>query len=81
MVGERADAEVDARQVEPLARAQLAADRDPAVHVVARDALDDQLHQAVVEEEPVARLHHLRQRLEAHRDALRVADDVLGWSA
>ena len=53
--GERADAEIDARQVEPLARTQLAADGDRALHVVARDALDDELHQAVVEEEPVAR--------------------------
>ena len=47
-----------------------------AFHVVARDALDDELHETVVEKEPVAGLHHARQRLEAHRDALRVADDV-----
>ena len=76
VLGERADAEVDARQIQPLARTQLTADRDRAFHVVARDALDDELHETVVEKEPVPRLHHARQRLEAHRDALRIADDV-----
>ena len=76
MLGERADAELDARQIQPFARTQLAADRDDALHIVALDALDDELHEAVVEKEPVARFHHARQRLEAHRDALRVADDV-----
>ena len=76
VLGERADAEIDARQVQSLARTQLAADGDRAFHVVAGDALDDELDEAVVEKEPVARLHDARQRLEAHRDALRVADDV-----
>ena len=77
VVGERADAEIDARQIEALPGTQFAADRDLALDIVARHALDDQLHQAVVEEEPVARLHDLGQPLEAHRDPLRVADDVL----
>ena len=64
-------------RLRPFSGSQLAADGDFALHVVARHALDDQLHQAVVEEEPVARLHHARQPLEAHRDPVRVADDVL----
>ena len=68
VVGERADAEIDARQIEALPGTQFAADRDRALDVVARHALDDELHQAVVEEEPVARLHDARQRIEAHRD-------------
>ena len=76
VLGKRADAEIDAGQVQSLARTQLAADGDRAIHVVARDALDDELHETVVEKEAVARLHHARQRLEAHRDALRIADDV-----
>ena len=77
VIGEGADAEVDARQVEALPGAQFAADGDLAVDVVARDALDDQLHEAVVEKQPVARFHHPGQRLEAHRNPPRVADDVL----
>ena len=40
-------------------------------------AFDYQLYQAVVEEEAVARLYNLGQRLETHRNALRVADDIL----
>ena len=81
VVGERADAEIDARQVEALPGTQLAADRDLAVDIVARHALDDQLHQAVVEEEPVARLHDLGQPLEAHRDPLRGCRRCPRWSA
>ncbi len=41
VVGERADAEINARQVEALPGTQLAADRDFAVDIVARHALDD----------------------------------------
>ena len=81
VVGERADAEIDARQVEALPGTQLAADRDFAVHVVACHALDDELHQAVVEEEPVARLHDPGQPLEAHRDTLRGCRRCPRWSA
>ena len=44
---------------------------------VACHALDDQLHQSVVQEQPVARLHDLGQSRKAHRDPLGVADDVL----
>ena len=68
--------EIDPRQVQSFARTQLAADRDGAMHVVAFDALDDELHKAVVEEEAVAGFHHARQRFEAHRNAMRVADNV-----
>ena len=55
VVGERADAEVDARKVEAFPGSQLAADGDRAPHVAARHLFDDELHQAVIEEEPVAR--------------------------
>ena len=81
VVGERADAEIDARQVEALPGTQLAADRDFALDIVARHALDDQLHQAVVEEEPVARLHDLGQPIEAHRDPLLRCRRCPRWSA
>ena len=53
---------------------------DGAVDIVARHALHDQLDQAVVEKELVARLHHPGQPFEAHRDPALVADDVLAWS-
>jgi len=52
VVGERTDTEVDARKIEPLPGAQLASDGDLALDVVAGYALDHQLHQTVVEEEP-----------------------------
>ena len=71
VVSKRTDAEGNARQIEALPGSQFAADRDFALNIVARHALDDQLHQAVVEEEPVARLHDLGQPIEAHRDPLR----------
>ena len=77
VVGERTDAEINARQIEALLGTQLTADRDVALDIVARDALHDQLDQAVVEKKPVAGLHDFGQPIEAHRDALPVADDVL----
>src|SRR4051794_5017040 len=49
-----ADAEVDARQVQSLARTQLAANGDCAMHVIACDAVDHQLHQSVIQKEAVA---------------------------
>ena len=73
---ESADAEIDAREIQSLAANELAADRNRAFHVVARDMFDHELHQTVIEKEPVARLHHARQRLETHRDAVRIADNV-----
>ena len=75
--GERADAQVDARQVQPLAGAQFATHDHFALHVRAGNALDDELHEAVVEEQPVAWLHHLWQPRETHRHALGGADDVV----
>ena len=66
VVGEGADAEVDARQVETFFRAQFTADGDGAVDVVARDALDEQLDEAVVEKEPVAGFYDAGQGLKAH---------------
>ena len=40
------------------------------------DALDDELHETVVKKNAIAGLHHARQLLEAHRDALRIPNDV-----
>jgi hypothetical protein len=77
VVGERTDPEIDARQIEALLGTQFTADRDFALDIVGRYALDDQLNQAVVEREPVARLHDMGQSIEARRDPLQVADDVL----
>ena len=47
------------------------------MHVRARDPLDDQLHQTVVEEQPVPGLHHRGQLGETHRDAFTGADHLL----
>src|SRR5215469_2119114 len=47
------------------------------MNFAACDVLDDQLHQAVVQEEPVAGLDDSRQTLEADRYALRSAGDLL----
>src|SRR5207244_12574809 len=77
LLSECADAQLDAWQVQPLARTQLAADRDGTFDVVARHALNDELHQTVVEKDSIARLHNTRQRLETHRDALCLSDAVL----
>ncbi len=75
--GKRADAQVNARQVEALAGAQFAADGHLAADLGPRRFFHHQLDQPVVEKEPIARLHHLGQRLEAHRNPLPVADHVL----
>jgi len=66
----------NARQVQSFPRTQLAADGYLALNVVAQDALDDELHQPVIEEQAVARLHGLGQLREAHRNALGVSDHV-----
>jgi hypothetical protein len=42
---------INARQIEALPENAVAADGDFALDIVARNALDDQLHQAVVEKE------------------------------
>ena len=72
VVGEGADTQIDAGQIQPLPRTQLTAHGHPAVHVAARDMFHQQLNEPVVEEQPVAGLHHPRQVFEAHRDALPV---------
>ena len=77
-VGERADAEVDPRQVESLPRSQLAADGDAAMNLASVNAVDRQLHQTVVEEQAIPGLHHRRKALEAHRHPPRIADHLLG---
>jgi hypothetical protein len=40
------------------------------------DTIHDELHEPIVEKEPIARLHHARQRLEGHRDPPRIADNI-----
>jgi len=42
-----------------------------------REALDHELHETVVQKNPIAELHHARQLLEGRRGALRIANDVL----
>ena len=74
--GERADAEFNARQIEPLARTQLAADSNGALHVIARDPLDPELHEAIVEKNPVIRFHHARHASKLI-EAPRIANDFL----
>ena len=76
MLGERADTEIDAREVQSFARTQLTAESDDAFDVVAHNTLDHELHKAIVQINPIAWLHYARQRLETHRDALRIADNV-----
>ena len=76
--GEGADAEIDTRKVQPLARAQLTADTHAAADLGALDLEDLQQDEAVVEKESVARLHGRREVEKAHRDPRLVADDVLG---
>jgi hypothetical protein len=76
VLGERANAEIDAGQIEAFPGAQFAADGDGALHVIAGDALYHELHEAVVQKEPVPRFDHARQRLKAHGDTLGVAHDI-----
>ena len=76
MFGEGADAEINSGKIQSFARTQLAADRDRALNVVARDAIDHELHEPVVQVKAIARLHHARQVGEAHRNAPRISDDV-----
>jgi hypothetical protein len=55
----------------------FAATGNRALHVVSRDAFDHELHQTIVQKNPVAGLHHARQLLEGRRGALRIPNDVL----
>jgi hypothetical protein len=55
VIGKGTDAQLDTRQIQALARAEFAADGDLTLDITARHVLDDQLHQAVVQEQTVAR--------------------------
>ena len=76
MLGKGADSQVNSGEVQAFARTELAPDSDDAFDLVARHLLDHELHETVVEKEPVPRFHHARQGLEAHRDALLITDDL-----
>ena len=75
--GEGADAEVDARKVEPLARAQFTAHDDTAADITALDLLHIDLDQTVVQIERVAGFHHLGKAGKGDRDPVRIADHVV----
>jgi hypothetical protein len=75
--GKGADAQVDPRQVQPLARTQLAPDEHGALDVLAFDADDLQLNDAVIQEQGVASLDDCGQALEGHEGALPIADDLV----
>src|SRR5262249_31384382 len=47
VIGERANAKLDPRQVQTLARTQLAPDSNLAVNVVAFDAINHDLHESI----------------------------------
>jgi hypothetical protein len=72
------DAEINARQVEPFARAKFATHQHLAEDVLPRDRFHAELDQAVVQKQAVAALHHFGQRLEGHGGAGLVADDIAG---
>ena len=77
VVGKGANAQVYPRQVQPLARAQLAPGEDGALDVFALNAHDFQLNDAVIEKYEVASLDHRRQTLEGHEGVLLIAGDLL----
>src|SRR5262249_30847906 len=60
VVREGGDTELEPGQVDALARADLASDDDAAANVRPGDRLDLQVHEAVVHEQAVARLHDAR---------------------
>jgi hypothetical protein len=72
-----ADPEIDARQVDALAGAQLPPDQHLALHVISGDAFDFELNKAVVEIQGIAGFYGLRQAVKRHRDPFLIADDVL----
>ena len=76
MFGKGADAEIDAGKIESFPGTQFAADSDGALDVVVRNAIDHELHEAVIQIKAIAGFHHARQVGEAHRNALRISDDV-----
>src|SRR5262249_38943264 len=77
MLRKGADPKINAWEIQPFARPQLAANNNGALHVVACHPFDHELHETVVEKNLVAGLHHARQLLEACRGALPVANDVV----
>ncbi len=77
MFGKRADAQVDSRQIQPLARTQLAPDKQSTLDVVAFDLHHLQLNAAVVQEQDVALLDDCGQTREVHEDTLLIADDFV----
>ena len=77
-LGEGADAEIDAREIEPLAGPQFAAHDHPAGDLVALDRQNVELNDAVIQEKRVTGFDRLRQSLEGDRGPSRIADDVVG---
>ena len=65
--GKGTDTESDTGQIQTLFGAQFATDQHLAANFAARNLLDRQLHQAVVQEEPVAGLYDSREALKTHR--------------
>ncbi len=75
--GEGAHAQVDPRQVQPLARAQLAPDEHAAMDVFAVDADHLQLNDTVIQKKGITCLHDRGQAREGHEGALPIADDLV----
>jgi hypothetical protein len=75
--GEGANAEINSGKIQSFSRTQLAADRDGALNIVPRSAIDYKLHEPVVQVKAIARLHCARQAGEGHRHAPRISDDVV----
>src|SRR5208283_4183438 len=75
--GEGADAEVDARKVEPLARAQFTAHDDTAADITALNLLNIDLNQTVVQVKRIAGRHDLGKASKCDRDPVRIADHVV----
>ena len=76
--GKRADAEVDAGDVQAFARSEFPPDLDLAGYVPALCREDFELDHSVVDEDLVAAPYHPGQGFERHRDAPRIAGDVVG---
>src|SRR5262249_16203656 len=70
------DAKVNAWKIEALTRAKFAADGNSATPLRALDLVDEQLHQSVVQKQPITRFNHVGERFEAHGGPLGIAGDV-----
>jgi hypothetical protein len=77
IIGEGADAKIDAREIQSFARAELASDRYFAMNFRSVYPLDNEVHQAIVEKKLIARFYDARQRFETHRNAMLIAKDYL----